>query len=114
MSAWCCDSFDRLLSRAGEKGVSIIASNGDGGNRFVLQARPFEPDVVDLLNTPHPETGVIECPELLDKNGVVVPWVTSMDFPLTYCPRCGAHLQELIEDRGDEFTALADQMIRFR
>ena len=110
MKKWCCDAFQRLMNRAGEKGVAIIACRDGDHRSFYLQARPFEKDVVELYNSTDPMVSTVKWPELLDKNGKPVPWVSALHLPLTFCPRCGADLRTAISARQSEFDRLAEEM----
>ncbi len=93
---FCCGGFKRLLSTAGEKGFSVIASWEGNKRVFCLQARPFESHVVEKYSAINPETGYVYWPELRDIRGVSVPYTIEMETLISYCPFCGRDLTDLI------------------
>jgi len=110
MSKWCCDWFDRLLQQTGEKGFSISASVAPGRRLFYLHARPFEADVIRLYDMVDEVTIHNKWPKLVDSNGIPVPYVTDLRIPLSYCPRCGADLDETIRMRIEEYDQLPKEV----
>lgn len=107
---WCCDTFERLLERAGEKGTSIIAVSDGQRRRFYIQARPFEKDVVEKYSAIKNNTGTNSWPRLTDSRGTPAPYVSVMQIPIFFCPSCGVNLEKMINSNLTEFDQLADLM----
>ena len=93
----CCEQFARLLSRAGQKGIAVVATCNGTRRQFVLQVRPFEQDVVRKYNQPNDRGDSNTWPELLDSHDRPVPIVTVLQMPLMACPSCGCLLESVIE-----------------
>jgi len=113
MGRWCCKPFENLLSCAGEKGMSVVARRDEHHRDFVLQARPFERDVVEKYSCVDPATGHHGWPAMYDSRGLPVPFVIFLQLPLTHCLSCGADLSAFIEKNAEEFDRLATAMSRF-
>ena len=102
----CCVFLQNKLELAGEKGTSIFACREGSRRKFIAQARPFEPDVVEK----HCASGT--WPDLRDSRGHQVPFVIAMDMPLRYCPACGANLEEWIAGHTTQFDAMVRPDLR--
>lgn len=114
MSLWCCQWFRRLLDRTGEKGFSIIAFKDSDYRSFYIQARPFEKEIVREFEQVSPITGDINVPEVRRGDGQLIPLTISQQIPLSYCPRCGVDLNELISKNISEFDNLTECHLPYR
>jgi hypothetical protein len=103
----CCEAFGALLSYAGEKGVAIVPRVCGGHRQFVLQARPFERAIVEVLSQVDPATGQNGWPSLESVTGEVTPFVTVLNLPLKHCPACGGALETLISQNFQTFDEAA-------
>jgi len=109
MSTWCCDWFDRLLERSGEKGMSIIAFREGDYRLFYIQARVFEKETIVSFNKIDPVTGHKKWPEMRNTNGDLIPYSISQQIPIIYCPSCGTELTSLIAYKIKDYDFLADK-----
>ena len=62
--AWCCESFRLRIYNDIDKGFSFFASKKFEKDVFVLQACPFERDVLFELSKINPETGFTRFSEI--------------------------------------------------
>jgi hypothetical protein len=106
----CCEWMGNVLETSGGKGYSVVAVRDADNRAFCLQARPFDPDVVEKYSTVDESTGRAKWPKLVSSSGSLVPYVLSIEIPLRYCPACGANLEKLIKNETKAFDALAEAM----
>lgn len=114
MSIWCCQWFKRMLDEIGEKGFSIIAYKDAEYRTFYLQSRPFEKEVIEDFEKVNPLTGETNVPEIRNSEGHIVPLTISQQIPLSYCPSCGADLNEIINKEISDFDALSEAHFPYR
>jgi hypothetical protein len=91
---WPCVWMSNALARAGQQGLSVIASKSSGG--FVLQGRAVAPD----------EQGPSAAS--LDASGGLRAIAVASRIPLRFCPHCGMELARAIASRTTDFAALAE------
>ncbi len=109
MNKWCCKQFDFLIGQAGEKLLSVIATDEYGRKCFQLIARPFEKDVLDEVNTALSNYS----PDHTTKGGKPISIAVAMFSPLLYCPNCGKKLSKLIKKNKDEFDKLVKEHLKY-
>ena len=82
-SLWCCQIFQNLYERAGQRGFSsVVNKTSTGPIFFVLQFRAVG-------------TG---CESNVSRLSVQSPLLVS-DMALHYCPSCGTNLDSYYRDR---------------
>jgi hypothetical protein len=89
---FCCQPFNDLINRAGQKGPAIIVVKRSPNQlRFRLQSR----------GVAHQDEADIKTMSIPIKINL------SMTVGLNYCPFCGRYLQEMLEATPAEYEELA-------
>lgn len=107
--AWCCERFWLIIDKDIEKGISVFASKEYEKDMFILQACPFDKEVVAEFNEIDPETGFTRCPEIKMLNGKIIPVTIGMVMKITNCMFCGKKLSKVIKKNQKEFDLLAEK-----
>jgi hypothetical protein len=105
---WCCVPFENLLSRAGERGISIYARHNIsiGARKFCLQARPIEKYLFDEIAQGKHTIGE-NLSQITDSYGEPVSISLTMEQPIKNCPFCGCHLIDVINKNLELFDNIA-------
>jgi hypothetical protein len=103
---WCCEALDRLIMQAGEKGISVAAFKDGQYRSFYILACPFEKNIIQEFNTLN-NNGKVSCPKLLDSNGNIIPIVSYIYTPITFCSFCGSDLSNVIQNNCQRFDKIA-------
>jgi hypothetical protein len=98
----CCVGFEIMLEAAGQRGLSVIATEEAGERGFRLQARACDAaDIPALVERLRRERGGEGSIALVAQKG------------MRYCLFCGADLDQLISHRPDGFVSLLEKHRQF-
>jgi hypothetical protein len=103
----CCEWFANATASVCDKGFGVIAGM-DGRRVFYVEARPWDLEIIKRYCV-RDERGRYGWPEIQDESGLVLPYTTSLVFPIQFCPQCGANLGAWIAEHPDEFDELASR-----